>query len=382
MWADPVWSVGRVFPTPRGRLPGVERKGRGPMATVDFRIKNLKAADDTRATLAEITGSIDATSLIQFQNVMDKLVEKGVKNLILDCASVKYINSTGLGTLLKYVDTFEGNDGHIAFTRVPSKVMLVMEMLGFNALFTIIPDEAAALRHFAGKPAAAPAVAEPAPRVAMPSVAPPAAPRGPTVVAPAAAPAPAPTVAQEGGAATAFQAAGYPAAAQCTRCDLTLDIPSHGKYRCPRCKTVLSADASGRIEFLAPRKSMPVSISLPASPDLIGGIRGLIEGIARQMGFDGTAAGTVGDAVVTASKRVAELAYGDKPGSSLHIVAIPNADALTVRITDYGKVIPANADGVPKDPGFARATEVMDTVLLKPSPKGGNLLTMTKRSGK
>ncbi len=37
------------------------------MPTVDFRIKNLKATDNTRATLAEITGSIDATSIVQFQ---------------------------------------------------------------------------------------------------------------------------------------------------------------------------------------------------------------------------------------------------------------------------------------------------------------------------
>ncbi|MHC4201653.1 MAG: STAS domain-containing protein, partial [Planctomycetota bacterium] len=87
------------------------------MATVDFKIKNVKAADGTKATLAEIAGSIDATSIVQFQTVMDKLVEKGVKNLILDCANVKYINSTGLGTLLKYADQFESMDGQIAFTR-------------------------------------------------------------------------------------------------------------------------------------------------------------------------------------------------------------------------------------------------------------------------
>ena len=48
------------------------------MATVEFKIKNIKAADGTAATLAEVQGSIDATSIGQFTNVMDKLVEKGV----------------------------------------------------------------------------------------------------------------------------------------------------------------------------------------------------------------------------------------------------------------------------------------------------------------
>src|SRR5258706_2493091 len=121
------------------------------MAQIEFRVKVVKSPDGTTATLAEVDGSIDASTIHQFQQVMDKLVERGVKTLILDCTNVKYINSTGLGTLLKYSDTFESIGGHIAFCRVPSKVMLVMEMLGFNALFNIAPDESTALRSFSGK---------------------------------------------------------------------------------------------------------------------------------------------------------------------------------------------------------------------------------------
>ncbi|MCW8133389.1 MAG: STAS domain-containing protein, partial [Planctomycetota bacterium] len=121
------------------------------MASIEFRVKVIKSPSGVTATLAEMDGSIDASTIQQFQQVMDKLIEKGVKNLILDCTNVKYINSTGLGTLLKYADTFESIGGHIAFCRVPSKVMLVMEMLGFNALFNIVPDEATALRSFSGK---------------------------------------------------------------------------------------------------------------------------------------------------------------------------------------------------------------------------------------
>src|SRR5437763_114139 len=128
------------------------------MATIAFKVKVIKSPDGTTATLAEVDGSIDATTIQEFQHVMDKLIERGVKNLVLDCSNVKYINSTGLGTLLKYADTFESIGGHIAFCRVPSKVMLVMEMLGFNALFNIVTDEATALRSFSGKLAPPPSV--------------------------------------------------------------------------------------------------------------------------------------------------------------------------------------------------------------------------------
>lgn len=355
------------------------------MATVDFRIKNLKAADGTKATLAEISGSIDATSIVQFQNVMDKLVEKGVRNLILDCANVKYINSTGLGTLLKYVDTYESMDGHIAFTRVPSKVMLVMEMLGFNALFTIVPDEAAALRFFAGKPAAAPAATPASPPKPAPTpvvvAAPKASPASPTI-----SPAPTPPVAAPAQPAPAPQpaptpSAGYPTTSECVRCRVALDVSGPGKFKCPRCEAVLVAEPGGKIRYFAPKRARPVSVAMPARPELAAGLASLVEGVAKEAGFNETEAGQIGKAVATISARVTELAYGGDSSGTLHVIAVPDGKVVTVRISDYGKKIPTGPDGAPADVRFAEAAKVMDSVRVSPNPKGGNLVIMTKKSG-
>jgi len=374
------------------------------MATVDFKIKNLKGPDGTKGTLAEIAGSIDATSIVQFQNVMDKLVEKGVKNLILDCSNIKYINSTGLGTLLKYVDTFESVDGHIAFTRVPSKVMLVMEMLGFNALFTIVPDEAAALRLFGGGAAApapaAPAAAapaapsiSPAAQPAAPSISKPPAPSAvasPTIVippgqipgitkAPAAA-APAAPASAAAPAAGSAAAGGYPVSAECLRCGVTLDVGGAGKFKCPRCESVIVAEPGGNVRFFAPKKARPVSVTLPAEPDLIDGVGTLVEGVARRTGFSGPAAGQVGQAVSAASRGILETAYAGDTTGLIHLIMVPNGNSLTIRMSDYGTAIPAEA-GVPTAESFAPVTQIMDSVVLKPNPKRGNLLTLTKSVG-
>ena len=354
------------------------------MATVDFKIKNVKAADGTKATLAEIAGSIDATSIVQFQTVMDKLVEKGVKNLILDCANVKYINSTGLGTLLKYADQFESMDGHIAFTRVPSKVMLVMEMLGFNALFTIVPDEAAALRIFAGKPAAPPA-ALPAAAPTRPVISRPGQGAAPAITRPAGAGGGTPTIviAPRGGPAPVAaapapaRAAGYPTVVECFRCRLTLDVSAAGKYRCPRCSSVLVAEPSGKVKFFAPKESRPVSVTLPARPELVEGLGRLAVGVARQAGFNGTEADQVADAIVAASSGVMEIAYGGDATGLIHLLMAFDGGSLTVRISDFGEPIPAKG-GVPTDECFAAATEVMDSVEVKRIPKRGNLITLTR----
>ncbi|MCX7806383.1 MAG: anti-sigma factor antagonist, partial [Planctomycetota bacterium] len=277
------------------------------MATIDFRIKNIRSADGTSATMAELDGSIDASTINQFQAVMDKLVEKGVRNLILDLANVKYINSTGLGVLLKYSDTFEGVEGHLVFCRVPSKVMLVMEMLGFNALFQIFADEAMALKFLGGKmvpPAAVPVKPESAPApvtapapVAAAAPAPAAAPPPVPVPAPAAPPAPIPAPAAPAPAAAPPAPATFPMHAPCARCRVLLEIPACGKYRCPRCGAILAVEPSGRVRFFASKRGCPLEMSIPSDPALAPSIGEMAGAVARSLGVNGATASAISDAV-------------------------------------------------------------------------------------
>jgi len=333
------------------------------MATVDFKVKNIKSPTGITATLAEVAGSIDATSIVQFQNVMDKLVEKGVRNLILDCQNVRYINSTGLGTLLKYVDTFESVGGHMAFVRVPSKVLLVMEMLGFNALFSIVADEQEALTSWGGAkaPAAAPA---PAPAPA------PASARTP-------APAPAPAA-----AAMAPPPASFPITVECSRCRVQLEVSGAGKFRCPRCSCILAVEPTGKVRFFASKRIKPVQLTLPCSVEIVSGISALVGSVAKHAGLGGDAAAKVSDAVRSACVNIVQRACGGDIGMIFHLIMIPDGDQLTVRISDHGKTLDfGSSGGIESDAGFRPVLQVMDSVDLKPNPKGGNILTLIKHVG-
>jgi anti-sigma regulatory factor (Ser/Thr protein kinase) len=296
---------------------------------------------------------------------MDKLLERGVKNLILDCTNVKYINSTGLGTLLKYSDTFESVGGRIAFCRVPAKVMLVMEMLGFNALFNIVTDEATALRSFAGKLAPPPSVAV---RTA-PAPAPPPMPAAPMPISQPVAAAPAPVAAP----------AVFPTQAACARCRVTLDVPAAGKFKCPRCNTVLAVEPTGRVRFFASKKARPVSISLPSNISVAAGAADLAARYAEGLGFNGNSAEVISRAVTAACKNVIELAYDNDANNVFHVLITAAGEALTIRIADYGKSFDFGPSGsIQGDARFADITGSMDTVECRPNPRGGNLLTMIK----
>jgi anti-sigma B factor antagonist len=349
------------------------------MASIEFRVKVVKSPDGTTATLAEVDGSIDASTIQQFQQVMDKLVERGVKNLILDCTNVKYINSTGLGTLLKYSDTFESIGGHIAFCRVPSKVMLVMEMLGFNALFNIVTDEATALRSFAGKLAPPPSVSVKTSPQPSQAYAPP--PPGP--VSPSAMVSPAMSAANTAAAAPAVPALNvFPVQTSCARCRVTLDIPAVGKFKCPRCSAVLAVEPTGRVRFFASKKGKPISVSLPCNQKMADGVAELAGKCAESLGFNGNSAEVISTAVSSACKNVIERAYDNDANSVFHLLIVPNGTALTIKIADYGKPFDFGSAGtIQGDSRFSAVVNAMDTVEHRPNPKGGNLLTLIKVLG-
>ncbi|HYF50895.1 MAG TPA: anti-sigma factor antagonist [Planctomycetota bacterium] len=338
------------------------------MANIEFKVKVIKSPDGTTATLAEIDGSIDASTISQFQQVMDKLVERGVKNLILDCTNVKYINSTGLGTLLKYADTFESIGGHIAFCRVPSKVMLVMEMLGFNALFNIVTDEATALRSFAGKIAPPPSVSvktspAPAPLPAAPA---------PSFAAPAPAPAPAPA------AHAAAAVNNFPIQTPCAKCRVTLEIPAAGKFKCPRCSAVLAVEPTGRVRFFASKKGKPISISVPSNPAFANNVAEMAGKCAESLGFNGNSAEVISTAVGAACKNVIERAYDNDANNIMHVLLVPNGASLTIKIADYGRPFEFPNGSIHADKNFSPVVTNMDTVEHRPNPRGGNLLTLIK----
>ena len=336
------------------------------MATIAFKVKVIKSPDGTTATLAEVDGSIDATTIQEFQHVMDKLIERGVKNLVLDCSNVKYINSTGLGTLLKYADTFESIGGHIAFCRVPSKVMLVMEMLGFNALFNIVTDEATALRSFAGKMSPPPSVAVKTSRPTSGSQSQigQSTQKTPVPSQPIAPPAPPVT---------------FPIQTPCARCRVTLDIPAAGKYKCPRCAAVLAIEPTGRTRFFASKRARPLTLSVPASPALAACAELAAAKCAENSGFKPVDIAAISSAVSVACKNAIDRAYDNDAGNSIHVLILADAASITVKIADYGKPFDFGPGGsIASDSGFAAVAKSVDTLEHRINPRGGNLVTLIK----
>lgn len=100
----------------------------------------------SQTALLELAGVIDGNTAPTFESTLSDLRSKGILRLVLDLARIKYVNSTGLGALVKHADTFTQAGGGVALVRIPSKVRIIVELSGLIQLLNICADVDTALR--------------------------------------------------------------------------------------------------------------------------------------------------------------------------------------------------------------------------------------------
>lgn len=75
-----------------------------------------------------LAGLLDAFSEPTFRKVMDKFVEEGPKNFILDLSQIDFVDSSGLGALVQLAKKVQGASGSLQIVtnpRVTQTVKLV-----------------------------------------------------------------------------------------------------------------------------------------------------------------------------------------------------------------------------------------------------------------
>jgi anti-sigma B factor antagonist len=113
------------------------------LASLDLELKPIE--EDEHAMLAVLVGSVDGNSVSKLERAFEDLLGRGVLRLILDLHGLRYMNSTGLGFMVKFADAFKSAGGGIALIRVPSKIQIIIDMSGLTALLDIHHDLATAV---------------------------------------------------------------------------------------------------------------------------------------------------------------------------------------------------------------------------------------------
>jgi len=299
------------------------------MAVLNFEIKSVSLPSGEEAKAVFLTGSIDASTNQTFEGRLSEILSGGTRNVMLVLTNVKYINSTGLGTIVKCVDTFREKGGDIKLVGVPAKVIALFEMLGLLALFETHETIEKAVASF-GKAKTA--------------------------------------------AATAAPAAKFPLQFKHPVTGMGLNVSQPGRFKDPRSGDYFSVDQAGTIEFYEMSKVKMVEVKLPCDLDFGGPLTDLALSLAARTKLNAGVTSAVAKAIEGAASLI--RSHATDANETVTVLLVADADKMSLGFVNHGNALNIKND----DPALAGLHSAMDEVKHQVLPSRGYLLTLTKRS--
>ncbi|BBK31036.1 anti-sigma B factor antagonist/stage II sporulation protein AA (anti-sigma F factor antagonist) [Stella humosa] len=106
---------------------------------------NLQQESQNGVVIVTPNGRLDISSAKLVEDSLIGIIERGHVRLVLDLSQLDYISSAGLRTLLVVAKRVEGAKGKIGLAALKPNVREVLEVGGFDRIFAIHADRAAAL---------------------------------------------------------------------------------------------------------------------------------------------------------------------------------------------------------------------------------------------
>jgi anti-sigma B factor antagonist len=299
------------------------------MAVLNFDIKSVNLPNGEEGKAVFLTGSIDASTNQTFEKRLTDILSSGTTSVMLVLTNVKYINSTGLGTIVKCVDTFREKGGDIKLVGVPTKVIALFEMLGLLALFETHDTIEAAVASF-GKKKDAKAAAAPA--------------------------------------------AKFPLQFKHPVTGMGLNVSQPGRFKDPRTGDYFSVDAAGTIEFYEMSKVRMAELKIPAQTDFAVAVAPMAASLCQSLGLPAGVPAAMGKALSRAGQLMAGKAAD--AGETCTVLIVADPDKLQVGVVSYGAALSVRQD----DPALREIATLVDESRHQTLPTRGSLLTLVKKA--
>ena len=99
-------------------------------------------------TVVAFAGEFDAMDLPAVDQEMEGIVQEGCTRLVFNLRDLTFINSIWISYLLKTSRDLKAEDGELVLSEPSRFFQRVGKALGIDRVFTIVPDDQAALKHF------------------------------------------------------------------------------------------------------------------------------------------------------------------------------------------------------------------------------------------
>ena len=109
----------------------------------------IKVNERYEAVVVEIKGNVmggDDTK--EFNETLHKLIDEGKKNVIVDLAEVKFMNSSGLGMMIGGLTTMKKAGGNMKLARITEKIESLLIITKLITIFEFYDNVEAAVKSF------------------------------------------------------------------------------------------------------------------------------------------------------------------------------------------------------------------------------------------
>ncbi len=108
---------------------------------------NIQVTNRDNFTVVSIHGRIDTINAENFNtHLMHILDNEGVDHLVLDCAGLDYISSSGLRIFLVAQKKISAVQGKLLLSNLQPTIKEIFDISGFSTIFSIFPDTEAAIK--------------------------------------------------------------------------------------------------------------------------------------------------------------------------------------------------------------------------------------------
>jgi anti-sigma B factor antagonist len=83
-----------------------------------------------------------------FQNQISSFLEQGKKNIIIDMSDVKYVDSSGIGNIIKAFSTVKDAGGKLKLAGLTDKIKGVLNIVKLDRIFEQFPTVEEASKSF------------------------------------------------------------------------------------------------------------------------------------------------------------------------------------------------------------------------------------------
>lgn len=108
---------------------------------------NINVSERAHVTLVEASGRIDSMNAHELGEALNREIEGGHVQLVLDLAGVDYMSSAGLREIVSALKKIRST-GDLRLAQPSPRVQEVLEMAGLDTIFQIYPSQVEAVGSF------------------------------------------------------------------------------------------------------------------------------------------------------------------------------------------------------------------------------------------